>query len=229
MSKRAAQHVADLLPDRALGCLSSRDLRRVERHLRSCAACRSELDSWLAVTDQLAFAPAPVEPSPELRERILARPLPAAGRRARATPRLVLAWSALGLALIASAGLNLALWRRARAAETLYAEARTVRMVATQAAPGASGRLVPSIDGRHARLLVQGLPLLPAERQYQLWLVKDGARVSGGVFSVSAKGSAVLAVEAPVPLATYTGFGVTVEPAGGSAGPTGQRVLAAAL
>jgi anti-sigma-K factor RskA len=101
--------------------------------------------------------------------------------------------------------------------------------VGTQAAPGASARLVPSFDGRHGRLYVQGLPQLTSERQYQLWLIKDGARVNGGVFSVGPTGEGVLYVDAPVPLATYTGFGVTVEPAGGSPGPTGPRVLAAIL
>ena len=230
MSRRDLEHVTDLLPDHALGCLRGRDLGRVRRHLRRCDACRGDLASWVAVADELAFALAPVEPPPGLEERILRRlPAPRRGRRRLLAPRPAFGWAALGLVLLASAGLNVALWRRTRGVEALYAAARTVSLIGTQAAPGASGRLVPSIDGRRAKLHVEGLPPLASGRQYQLWLIKEGARVSGGVFSVSAGGSAVLAVEAPVPLATYTGFGVTVEPAGGSPGPTGQRVLAGAL
>jgi anti-sigma-K factor RskA len=71
---------------------------------------------------------------------------------------------------------------------------------------------------------VDHLEPLGPDQQYQLWLIKDG-RISGGVFDVGDDGYGSLTVRAPDPLDSYT-FGVTVEPAGGSPGPTGPRVLA---
>jgi anti-sigma-K factor RskA len=222
--KRSAGHVTDLLPEYVLGLLSGRERRRAERHLGRCAGCRAELASWEAVTDDLARAPFPAEPPEALAERILAR-LPAGGGRLRA-PRLAGGWAIAVLAvLVASAAANVVLWRRVQVAQAVYADTLSVPMVGTEAALGAAGTLVPSIDGRHATLTVQGLPHLTSGRQYQLWLVKDGARTSGGVFSADNSGRACLVLTPPQRLATYTAFGVTVEPWGGSPGPTGPRVL----
>jgi anti-sigma-K factor RskA len=74
-------------------------------------------------------------------------------------------------------------------------------------------------------LIVHGLPWLEPERQYQLWLVNDDGRVSGAVFSVEAEGFTSVEVSAPEPLPSYYRFGITIEPAGGSPGPTGDGVL----
>jgi anti-sigma-K factor RskA len=108
-----------------------------------------------------------------------------------------------------------------------------VALAGTDAAPGASGVLVISQDGSSGTLVADGLPVLEAGKQYQLWLIHDGQRDSGGVFSVSPAQAAgvtpdsyaVMAVQSARPLTDYTGFGVTIEPAGGSPGPTGQKVL----
>jgi anti-sigma-K factor RskA len=62
-----------------------------------------------------------------------------------------------------------------------------------------------------------------------LWLIQDGQRTSGGVFSVSDEGYGSLWISSPEPLATYSAFGITIEPAGGSPGPTGDKVLGSPL
>jgi anti-sigma-K factor RskA len=56
-------------------------------------------------------------------------------------------------------------------------------------------------------------------------LIQDGERTSGGVFSVKQGGYAAKVIYAPLPLADYSSFGVTIEPAGGSPSPTGDKVL----
>ena len=89
--------------------------------------------------------------------------------------------------------------------------------------------IVMSLDGEYGTLVVDHLPNLEAERQYQLWLVRDGIRTSGGIFSVSEEGYASLIVSSPDPLDSYQAFGITIEPSGGSPGPTGERVLAGQL
>jgi anti-sigma-K factor RskA len=82
-------------------------------------------------------------------------------------------------------------------------------------------------DGDQAILVVYGLPQPPAGQVYQLWLIHNGQRDSGGLFTVDDKGYAVLLVRSLHRFSEYQAIGVTNEPAGGSPGPTGTRVLAA--
>jgi anti-sigma-K factor RskA len=89
--------------------------------------------------------------------------------------------------------------------------------------------LVISRDGEHGTLVVDKLPPLDEHQQYQLWLIDDGTRTSGGVFSVKEDGYASLWVGAPKALGSYKRFGITIEPEGGSPEPTGIRVLAGDL
>jgi hypothetical protein len=42
--------------------------------------------------------------------------------------------------------------------------------------------------------VVDHLGALSPEQQYQLWLIQDGKRTSGGVFSVSSEGYASLVI-----------------------------------
>jgi len=106
---------------------------------------------------------------------------------------------------------------------------RIVALQNTEAAPDATGNLVISADGEHGTLVVDGLPPLGPALQYQLWLIKDEQRTNGGVFSVDDAGYGALWIYAPAPLSSYPAFGVTVEPAGGSPGPTGEKVLGGSL
>jgi anti-sigma-K factor RskA len=77
-----------------------------------------------------------------------------------------------------------------------------------------------------AQLSVAGLPALPPDQQYQLWFIQpDQMRVSGGVFRVTAAGTAVVDILLPADYRTYQRVGITVEPAGGSPTPTGPNVL----
>ena len=73
--------------------------------------------------------------------------------------------------------------------------------------------------------MVDGLPPLDATHQYQLWLIRDGQRTSGGVFHSYASGYGVLWIHAEQPLVSFDGFGVTVEPSGGSPDPTGDKIM----
>lgn len=69
----------------------------------------------------------------------------------------------------------------------------------------------------------EGLPVLPAGRTYQLWTIVRGTPVSHGVFDRPETGRAqVLAQAPPGPIDAVA---VTIEPAGGVAAPTGDKVL----
>ncbi|MGH2556262.1 MAG: zf-HC2 domain-containing protein [Actinomycetota bacterium] len=101
------------LPDYALGTLSEDEMSEVKRHLRGCAACRSEattLDEGLSL---FASAAHEADPPPELRDRVMAvlteewadAPRPQA---TRLRPRLVARWPALAAAVILITALTLA-------------------------------------------------------------------------------------------------------------------------
>ncbi|WP_278265394.1 anti-sigma factor [Nocardia sp. AG03] len=64
------------------------------------------------------------------------------------------------------------------------------------------------------------MPALPTDRAYQLWLIPDGGSPqSVAVMDASATGSVV------TPVASTDTLAVTVEPAGGSPGPTTQPIV----
>ena len=74
------------------------------------------------------------------------------------------------------------------------------------------------------------MPPIPADGVYQLWLTEpNGKKISGGMFTPASEGTAYLLIRTPQQLATYSLVGVTVEPRGGSPGPTTKPVLQAPL
>jgi anti-sigma-K factor RskA len=228
---RGGRHPLALLPDHALGMLRGLPRRRVERHLSGCASCRAEVAALRGAADSLAWAPPPATPPPL--DRLVAALPPQDASRPRLTERparAARAWRpvlavAAAVVMALSLGFNVVLWSRASRAEMLFADAATVRLAGTEAAHSASARLVPSLDGRQVTLSVVGLPVLSSDRQYQLWLIQEGVRTSGAVFTVDELGCGIYALRPPRSLRSYSGFGVTIEPAGGSPGPTGPRVL----
>lgn len=64
-------HIADLIPDYALGTLRGEERARVETHVAGCPTCAAELADTASVVELIALSLEPVEPPPELRERIL--------------------------------------------------------------------------------------------------------------------------------------------------------------
>ncbi len=64
-------HVIELLPAYALGCLEEAEAARVSEHMAQCAACRAELQPYLAVTDQLALATPDALPPAWVKEQVI--------------------------------------------------------------------------------------------------------------------------------------------------------------
>ena len=228
-----AMHVTEELAAYALGCLDEAEARQVREHLAVCAECRAELASYEAVTDKLALAAPEVAPPARLRQRLMAHIQPARRPAAAASwweslsrlfRRSAPAWALASLVLVVALVTSNVLWLQAGRGRPA-GEMRTLTLRSTAAAPGATGMLVMSPNGEYGTLVVDGLPTLELTQQYQLWLVHEGERVSGGVFSVGGHGYGALVVYAPAPLSLYDSFDITIEPAGGSPEPTGPQVL----
>lgn len=233
MSADPHAQTMESLPAYALGCLERDEAQAVARHLAGCARCRAELVAFQDVAGRLPFATPECPPPAALKARVMARvqaPVTAAPSPSwlagtlwrRALP----VWGAVSAVLVLALTFgNVALWQQLDQSRGRANAMRAVPMVGTEAAPGAAATIVVGTDGRQGALVVDDLPPLDSQHQYQLWLIKDGQRTSGGVFSVDEYGYGMLWVSSPRPLREYQSFGVTVEPMGGSAGPTGARVL----
>ena len=239
-----ANHVTELLPAYALECVSDDEAAQVAAHLAMCPSCSAELRAYLGIADLLALGAPDAAPPPAVKARLLARVrsqevglteadcapwrrhLPSLMPPGRSFTRLAV----LLLILVLFAG-NALLWLQLRALqEAPPTQLRVVVLSGTDAAPGALGRIVLDLNALNAVLTVEGLQPLDETRQYQLWLIHpDGRRSSGALFSVDSTGAGSTLVEAPQPFLDFVAVGVTVEPAGGSPGPTGTRVLAGEL
>ncbi len=66
------ENYKELMIASALSALDAADARDFQAHLETCAECRAEANQWDATAALLAFEATPIEPSPLVRERILA-------------------------------------------------------------------------------------------------------------------------------------------------------------
>jgi anti-sigma-K factor RskA len=239
----AEPHVVEFLPAYTLDCLDEEEFVLISEHLAACTDCQAELHAYQTVADQLALAVPDADPPAHLKRRLMDRVQPArpvasapAGpsgwqRLTTLMQRTTPVWGLAGLVVIVALAVsNVWLWQQLKGSQGVsQPEMQTITLVGTQAAPQATGLLIISVDGKHGTLVVDRLPPLDPDRQYQLWLIQDGQRTSGGVFSVSQDGYSSLWVRSPQALSSYSGFGITVEPTGGSPGPTGEKVLGSSL
>nr|WP_236018573.1 anti-sigma factor [Hymenobacter sp. BT559] len=97
-------------------------------------------------------------------------------------------------------------------------EYKMVALAGTPAHPTARARVMYSTKEHRVYLDVQQLPALPAGKQYQLWALDKGKPVDAGV--LAANTAAGDSIQQMKDIASAQAFAMTVEPTGGSAGPT---------
>lgn len=232
-------HVIDDIPAYVLGALNAERMHQVDVHIAGCSDCRNELASYQLVAGNLSYLMPQHDLPPDLRSSILQKathmenekPLSVKERVRRwFSPLATPAWGGISLVLIAflAAG-NVFFFQQSRLTKESPSDFQIVTMAGQKNTLAASGVIVMSGDGNYGTLVVDNLPALDSTKQYQLWLIKEGKRTSGGVFSVLDTGYGVLEVKSQQPLSMYDTFGVTIEPAGGSNGPTGDKVLGGTL
>jgi anti-sigma-K factor RskA len=118
----------------------------------------------------------------------------------------------------------------AKASELLTPNTVSASLAGLEDAPNAKAKLIYDKASGKAYLIVEGLPIAPQGKAYQLWYIAGKAPVSGGVFKASANGKGELRGEIPVTeRQSSTIFAVTLEPEQGVPAPTGKMFLKTAL
>ncbi|HKE51561.1 MAG TPA: anti-sigma factor [Actinomycetes bacterium] len=222
-----------------------------ERHLRMCEACGNEVRELQATTALLGVAAA-LPPPPGLRERVLAeigrvrqlgpelRPVPRDQAYQSGPPSRFAHWTrravAVGIAalVLAVAGLGVVTYQQRqdlRQANAEVASAQAVEELLT--APDAtfsratsgdvSGTVVSSKQRDEAVFISSGLPAVPADKTYQLWVIGPSGPTSAGLLALGDSGSTTPAVASDT--AQAQSLAVTMEPAGGSPQPTGDILV----
>ena len=207
-----AESLHELTAAYALDALDPDEREAFEEHLAGCERCRAEVAAFGATSGQLAFGAPAASPPPELRGRILeaaraerpsVAPLPAR----RVTPLRVVA------ALAACAAIALAVWDVSLHDQLSRANHQALRRVPVS---GASGSLLVAAGGSAALVLYRVGPAPPG-RTYEAWVVQDGRAQPAGLFR-GGRGPTYVPLARTVPRGAVVA--VTVEPAGGSPGPT---------
>jgi anti-sigma-K factor RskA len=247
-------HFADDLPLYALDALEGEECVTVEKHLRECSDCRSEVEQlredWSLIALSASGPPAP----PRSRERLIS----AIGREPRELPIRVrkrpvwlnaLEWAAVAAAIIAIVFLahqnnrlrdqltslqarSTADAQRLRQANELLTaltsgDAEHFTLVASNVPPQPHGKAI--YDPRSGTLvfLATNMPAIPSHKAYQLWLIpaNGAAPISAGIFKPNAQGTATVIKP---PLQTRVDaktFAITVEPETGSPAPTSKPIM----
>ncbi|HSG99643.1 MAG TPA: anti-sigma factor [candidate division Zixibacteria bacterium] len=91
--------------------------------------------------------------------------------------------------------------------------------------PNAYANLVLHPDQDFALAYMYRLPEPPQDREYQLWLKRDGQIESAGVFRVGRNGEAVIKLDSLPMVKSIDSFMVTIEYRGGAPRPTGMVYL----
>ena len=234
----------EMIPARALSALDAAEERALNEHLENCAECRKELEDWQATAASLSLATEPVEPSPQVRERILSEV-----RKDRSSapevipfktpPRNI--WSSFGslgaiaaVVLFTALAIGLAvLWRQNQrlARENQFVElvntpgARVSELKGAEPGQSATAKLAYDRTGR-AILMASKLPNVPQGKAYQLWfIVGNKPPMPGKTFVPDRSGNAVVNEDLPSEAIDADIFAITVEPEGGSTAPTSPIYL----
>ncbi len=101
----------------------------------------------------------------------------------------------------------------------------TAALVPREGVTGSARVLVNAASGE-AAIVASGLDPAPPGQTYEVWAIRgQGPPEPAGLFAVSAEHTVAARIESVKNPAGVTAFAVSIEPAGGSAAPTGPIVL----
>jgi anti-sigma-K factor RskA len=108
-------------------------------------------------------------------------------------------------------------------------DTRVTALAGTAKSPQSFGKVIWSAQERKAFFYASNLPVIPAEKTYQLWIIAANKPFDAGIFSVDPEGNAFVRVDSLFEADKAQKFAVTLEPAGGVAQPTGEMHLLGSL
>ncbi len=238
--------IQEAIPLLALGGLGADEKTQLEQHLDVCPACRALASDYQFVADELN-AQVPLQmPPPELETKLLRR-LPERvandaggtratrsflrGRQAFHPSRFAFVLALLVALVLAGTTAAFALDRQnslaaARKTGTQAYTLDNLKLVPlTGSINGPDGYMYVAPNNQTALLWLTNMSTLDNDHMYQIWMVKDGKRTSGGMFRPGHDGRAIVFVDASEPWGSYQEIGITVEPETGSPGPTTPRIV----
>jgi len=229
----ALQHPVDQLAPCALDALTEDERLETLAHLTQCAECRAVASRYRSVAGMLALAVPQPPPAPIWLKRDILRAAASTPRQHGSDgsgrhPKPLLAhtlsttWAAVFVVLALGAGIlgGQALGPLVPGSKGAPAD-QTVVLAATAGGQGARGFLYAGPAA--STLSVTGLPALPADRVYEVWVVGSEGTRPAGTFTTTVDGRGAVVMDRAA-TARHT-VAVTVEPAPGSSEPTGPILL----
>lgn len=220
-----------------LGALAELEVAVFERHLAGCAICHEEVERLRVPAEALPRSVEPVNPPASLRASLIQTVRAESGvleadpelarrsRLRRLLPQLpkmrpAVAWvSAVFLVAVGIA--------TGFAGGKLVSrdDVRTVTAAfdGQRVANGSGSLVIGGDESSMATLRLHGMPSLPSNKTYQVWLQRRGETVPQAIFNVGEDGNALTAVGSDVKDADAVL--VTREPAGGARAPSGAPVV----
>lgn len=230
------QQFAELAAGYALHALSPDDEAAFETARREHPEWENHVTADLRTSAMLAGVVPGVAPPPSIRDALMAgiggvaAPVPGTPPRDTAAPtssrgRRARRWFVLAasLALLVGAG-----WGAVVVGQQLNRPPSIVALEEIRSAPDAQSETAPIEGGGRVTahwspsvgevvLVAEGLPAIGADRDFELWFVRDGTAIAAGLMAADDRSATAVLEGAMEPGDVVA---VTVEPAGGS--PTGR-------
>lgn len=239
------------LPAYSLGALEADELAALASHLATCVDCNAELTDYQKISMGLLHVLPPRTPPARLRHNLQARLPSASNRTLRLIPQfkrfsfgqllnVVVVLSLIALNIYSTSQIREVRKQQNALADRMLAEQAAIGMLAypnTQIrmivpdVQNLTGSALVNKERPIAVLLLWNLPELDPTQMYQVWLIDATGKPIGAGLFVPASGQkyTTAVIQSSAPLGEFIAIGVTIEPAGGSAQPTGERLLVVEL
>lgn len=226
-----------------LGAVSETERAEVEAYLRANPDAQAEVDELQSVAGLIALSPEEVEPSPELRSRLMRAVEAEAGpvranvdasrgeRREGVLGRIGgflstrnVSWGLAAALVVGLVSWNVLLRTEVQELRELGTQGvQTTRLAGSGLSEDSSAEVL-AIPGREAVLVAEDLPELEAGETLQIWVIDEDVPRSAGLFRPR---DGVVTVPVNRTLEGADAIAVTVEPEGGSEQPTSEPLLSA--